>query len=239
LFRQSGKQEGDSLAEEPLIGISEASRILGVSEAALRQWTDEGKIKSFITPGGHRRYSRVALDKFTAARPRTLGIKDLLAELEETNEQLRKIGQESLKNKGWYRELSDEEKKCLADLGRRLLNLIIKYVAEPSRRAETVQTIRQAGYELGETLSRLSLPLVDSVEVFILHRDPIMRAATDLMKKRGAFTGRVVGAIPMVARLMDEALVALVAAHQQYQKVTQSIIEGEAGPGDIYHAPAL
>jgi len=72
------------LAEEPLISISEASHVLGVSEAALRQWTDEGKIKAFITPGGHRRYSRADLKRFMSSQQRTLGIKDLVIELEDT-----------------------------------------------------------------------------------------------------------------------------------------------------------
>ncbi len=204
------------MEQEALLSISEASRILGVSEAALRQWTDEGKIKAFITPGGHRRYLKVELKKFMGSPPRMLGIKDLVTELEETNEQLRKIGREALKSTAWYGKLSDEGKKHLAGLGRRLLNLIIKYLTEPSHREETMRLVREAGHDFGETLSRLSLPLTDSVEAFILHRDPIMNAATHLMKKREAFTGRVVEAIPIVARVMDEALVALVAAHQQY-----------------------
>ena len=75
-------------------------------------------------------------------------------------------------------------------------------------------------------LAKLGLPLTDSVEAFILHRDPIMKAATHLLKKRGAVTGRVVEAIPLVAHLMDEALVALVAAHQQYQNSSQSKRKG-------------
>ena len=62
----------------------------------------------------------------------------------------------------------------------------------------------------------MKLPLTDSVEAFLLHRDPIMNAATHLMRKREAFTGRIVEAIPMVTSVMDEALVALVAARQQY-----------------------
>ncbi|MFC2003096.1 helix-turn-helix domain-containing protein [Chloroflexota bacterium] len=89
------------MAEEPLISIGEASQMLGVSEAALRQWSDEGKIKSFITLGGHRRYSKAELKKFMGSQPRMLGIKDLVTELEETNEQLRRIGQESLKKTAW------------------------------------------------------------------------------------------------------------------------------------------
>ena len=69
--------------QEAFLSISEASRILGVSEAALRQWTDEGKIKAFVTPGGHRRYARPELKRFISAQPRMLGLKDLVVELEK------------------------------------------------------------------------------------------------------------------------------------------------------------
>jgi len=43
-----------------------------------------------------------------------------------------------------------------------------------------------------------------------------------LMKRREAFTGRVVEAIPLVAHVMDEALVSLVAEHQQHRNGIQS-----------------
>jgi excisionase family DNA binding protein len=216
------------LAEEPLISISEASQLLGVSEAALRQWTDEGKIKAFITPGGHRRYSKVELKKFMGSHPRMLGIKDLVVEIEETTRQHREIARSSLKNTAWYGRLNEEAQGHLADLGRRLLDLIIKYITEPSHRVETIQLIRDIGHDHGETLAKLELPLTDSVEAFLLHRNPIMNAATHLMRKREAFTGRVVEAIPLVAHVMDEALVALVAAHQQLRNGIQGRIEGGA-----------
>ena len=35
---------------------SEVKKILGVSDGTLREWADTGKIKSFRTPGGQRRY---------------------------------------------------------------------------------------------------------------------------------------------------------------------------------------
>jgi excisionase family DNA binding protein len=203
------------LAQEPLQSIGEASQLLGVSEAALRQWTDEGKIKAFITPGGHRRYSRIELKKFMGSHPKMIGIKDLVIELEDTAQLLRETSRASLNTTTWYSKLNEESKEHLAHLGRQLLNLIIKYVAEPSKREETIQLTRDVGHNLGETLAKLELPLTDSVEAFLLHRDPIMNTATHLMRKREAFTGRVVAAIPLVAHLMDEALVALVAAHQQ------------------------
>ncbi|MFC1939210.1 helix-turn-helix domain-containing protein [Chloroflexota bacterium] len=216
------------MAEEPLVSISEASQMLGVSEAALRQWTDEGKIKAFITPGGHRRYSKAALKKYIGSHPRMLGIKDLVAELEETAPLLREIARGLFKSTTWYEKLNKESKERLAVLGRHLLNLIIKCVTEPSRREETMQTIQNAGHDLGETLAKLELPLTDSVEVFLMHRDPIMKVTAHMMKRREAFTGRVVEAIPLVARVMDEALVALVAAHQQYHSEPKGKIDGGA-----------
>ncbi len=216
------------MSQESLVGISEASHLLGVSEAALRQWTDEGRIKAFVTPGGHRRYSKADLKKFTSSPQKALDIKDLAAELEGTVHLLREIARTSLSTTSWYRKLSEESQQRFADLGRHLLSLIIRYVTEPSKREETIKLARDVGHSLGETLAKLGLPLTDSVEAFVLHRDPIMNATTHLMRKREALSGRVVEAIPLVAHVMDEALVSLVAAHQQYQNLFQSARQGGA-----------
>lgn len=200
-----------------LVNINEASRILGVSESALRQWTDEGKIKAFITPGGHRRYSPTDLKKFMSTHPRMLGVKDLVSEIEETVELHREIARKSLSSAPWYNKLSQESQNHFADLGRRLLNLIVKYITEPSRRVETIGLARQVGQDMGETLAIHGLPLADSVEAFLIHREPVVNAATSLLKRRDAFTGRVVDAIPLAINVIDETLVSLVAAHQQYR----------------------
>ncbi len=214
------------MVQESLVSIGEASEILGVSEAALRQWTDEGKIKAFITPGGHRRYSRTELKKFMGSHAKMLGIKDLVVELEDTVQLHRKIARTSLATTSWYSNLSEESQEHLAEMGRRLLNLTIRYIAEPSKREENTKLIRDVGHNHGEMLAKLGLPLTDSIEAFILHRDPIMNAATHLLRKREAVTGRVVEAIPLAAHVMDEALVALVAAHQQHQGSSQSESKG-------------
>ena len=207
------------MEQESLVSISEASRALGVSEAALRQWTDEGELKAFITPGGHRRYSVAELKKFMGSQQRVHNIKDLVAELEDTVQVHGEIARGYLNTTSWDSKLSQESQGRLADLGRGLLRLIIRYVTVPSKREETMELARSVGREHGEMLAKLGLPLTDSVEAFILHRGPIMNAATHLVGKREKFSGRVVEAIPLVAHVMDGALVSLVAAHQQYQGV--------------------
>ncbi|MCX6002898.1 MAG: helix-turn-helix domain-containing protein [Chloroflexi bacterium] len=210
------------------VGISEACQILRVSETALRQWTDEGKIKAFVTPGGHRRYLVADLHKFMSSHQKSVGIRDLVVELEDAVNPLREIARTSLSAKAWYNKLDTDSQQHLANLGRNMLQVIIKYATEPSRREETMVMARDVGHGFGQTLAKLGLPLIDSVEAFILHRDPIMNAATHLMKRREACTGRFLEAIPLMDQVIDEALVSLVAAHQQYRNGIQRESEGDA-----------
>ena len=55
-----------------------------------------------------------------------------------------------------------------------------------------------------------------------------MNAATHMMRKREALNARVVEALPLVHRIMDEALVSLVAAHQHYKGAITNQREGDA-----------
>jgi excisionase family DNA binding protein len=207
---------------EPLVNISEASQILGVSEAALRQWTDEGKIKAFITPGGHRRYMKSELKKLMSSHQKILGIKDLATKLEDTVQIHRQVDMTFLSTTSWYNRLSKESQRQLATFGRQMLQLIIRYIAEPPKRDEVEKLACDAGSRFGETLATLDLPLTDAVQAFILHRDPVLNVVTQLMKKREASLERISAAIPLVNHIMDKILVSLMTAHQQNNSILQS-----------------
>ncbi|MBI4285574.1 MAG: helix-turn-helix domain-containing protein [Chloroflexi bacterium] len=206
------------MGEEPLLSIGDASQVLGVSEATLRQWTDERKIKAFVTPGRHRRYSRADLKKFMNTQRRTIGIKDLVVELEDTIALHQEVDRNLLNGASWFPKLNEPAKAHLGDLGRRLLNLVVRYVAEPTKSEGTIELVRDVGVSFGETFARLGIPLDDSVSAFLLHRQPLLKATGRMLVKREAFTERVVEAIPLVAHVVDEALVTLVEAHQAYHK---------------------
>jgi excisionase family DNA binding protein len=206
----------EGFMDESLVTISEAAGILGVSEVALRQWTDEGRLKAFITPGGHRRYSKNELKRFMSSHQKTIGVRDLISEIEATSELHSEIGRTSLITKEWYGRLDNEEKLRLSHLGRDMLDVIIRHLNEPTKREQTRELARDVGRGFGETLAGLSLPLTDAVEAFILHRDPIMKAMAHFIKRREVHSGRVAEAIPLTAHIMDEALLSLVATHQQF-----------------------
>ena len=46
-----------------MLNIEEASKLINVSKSTLRRWESEGKISSYRTPGGHRRYDEKELLK--------------------------------------------------------------------------------------------------------------------------------------------------------------------------------
>ena len=215
------------MKQEDRVNISKASRILAVSEQALRQWTDEGKIKAFITPGGHRRYSQAELKRFINQSRKTLGIKDLVTDLEHVVPVLHDTATHYLSSTTWQGQLDSESQKYLASLGRHLLELIIKIVSEASWQPETFKDVQEVGADFGRILARQGLPLTDAVQTFIRHRDPIIKVSTEMLKKREGFNRRIVEAIPMVNNAMDEALISLVIAYQQQQSTIRKKKEGK------------
>ena len=200
-----------------MITISEASRMLGVSEATLRQWTDENKVMAFVTPGGHRRYNKTELRSFVGKQHRVHGIKDLATKIEDSAPLHRELAQEYFSTTSWYNKLDAESQRHLAESGRQLLHLVKRYITEPLKQKEVEELARNIGDDFGEQVARLGLSLTESIEAFMLHRNPVMNAATDLMKKRESLNERVVEAIPLVTHIMDETLIALVTAYQRYR----------------------
>lgn len=49
---------------EEWLTVGEAATYLGIANSSFRKWVDNGLLESFVTPGGHRRVTRSALDRF-------------------------------------------------------------------------------------------------------------------------------------------------------------------------------
>jgi excisionase family DNA binding protein len=198
--------------DRPLASIGEASRILGVNEATLRQWTDEGLIKAYVTPGGHRRYAREQLDEFMHSHQKMLGIKDLVARLKDTAQPLREIGATTLV--GAHKRLDPAQQQYLAILGRKILDAIICYVSGPAKREESLAQVRAAGADFGTILAEAGVPLTDSIQTFTAHRAPIIESVATMMRQREVVTEGILAAIPLIDDVMDQALIELVEAYQ-------------------------
>ena len=44
--------------------LGQAATFLGVAQSTIRKWSDQGRVPTFYTPGGHRRYRRRDLELF-------------------------------------------------------------------------------------------------------------------------------------------------------------------------------
>ncbi len=195
-----------------LASISDASQVLGVSEATLRQWTDDGLIKAYVTPGGHRRYSREQLDEFMQSHQKTLGIKELVARLKDTAEPHREIGAAALARA--HKRLGPAQQQNLAILGRKILDAIICYVSEPAKREESLSQVRAAGAAFGTILAEVRVPLTDSIQAFTSHRAPIIESVATMMRQREVVTEGILAAIPLIDDVMYLALIELVKAYE-------------------------
>src|SRR6266498_87323 len=50
------------------LSLGPSSRLLGVDPDTLRRWADTGRVRTFTTPGGHRRFLRADLLRLGTAR---------------------------------------------------------------------------------------------------------------------------------------------------------------------------
>ena len=53
--------------DDPWLALGAASRLVGVGPETLRRWADSGKVESYTTPGGHRRFLRSSLEAMVNA----------------------------------------------------------------------------------------------------------------------------------------------------------------------------
>jgi excisionase family DNA binding protein len=207
--------ERQSSSKKLFVSVSKASEVLGISEATLRHWTDEGRVKAFVTPGGHRRYSTHELERFTKAHRTTQSMGNVAELLQHTAANHRRTAQSYVDSGLPSGPLPKEAREHLARCGRELLDLVIQYVKQPSKRPETICFVQQVGQEHGRILASLGFPLVDSVEAFIKHRNLLVEAATQSAIGADAPSERALANVPLVTSVVDAALVSLVAAHQE------------------------
>jgi len=149
------------------------------------------------------------------SQQRIHNVRDLVVELKDAPSHQQQIARTYFANTLWYNRLNRESQESLAEAGRNLLNLVIRYISEPLKRDQTLEQARDVGKLFGETLAELELSLTDSLQAFILHRDPVVNAATRLMKGREALNERAVEAVPLLNHVMDQVLISLVKAHEE------------------------
>ncbi len=204
---------------DPPLSLGPASRLLGVDPDTLRRWADEGRIEAFTTAGGHRRFSRAAVERILEARRHDASVR--LASLGATTDRLSRIyrrGYSSQSDVGDVRDAvppSDRDK--FRDDGRALVAALLAHIdAEDEASRDTAEEgATDATVDLGRRLASAAIPLPDAVSLFIAARRPFLTELGAIARRRSLDPDRLAAIYDSSSALLDRLLLRLVAAHQE------------------------
>ena len=120
-------------ADGAWLSIDAACKLLGVDQSTLRRWSDSGKIPVFRTPGGHRRYNEDDLRALVRGEPRRRRVsRQVLTTMSMSAYEHDYIRQ--AQTRPWYRAYDQRTLDELRPLGRRMVDLTIRYISSRGER---------------------------------------------------------------------------------------------------------
>jgi excisionase family DNA binding protein len=198
------------------LGLSEASRVLGVSPATLRRWSNAGRLRVFTTPGGHRRFSRSALERLLPAdrtRRPTLGSAGLTpTQIART---YRRASREAAPELPWVLTLTDDQRRLFRERGQLLAAGLLQHLdaPDPESASHHLEEAAVNAAEYGRVAASLGLSLSQTVEGFLRFRMPFHRELSVAARRRGFDTVETTGLLEAAERAMDRLLVATMTGH--------------------------
>lgn len=206
-----------SVSRDPdWIGLSEASRVLGVSPATLRRWSDTGRFRVFTTPGGHRRFSRSALERLLPAdrsRRPSIGAAGLTpSRIART---YRRASREQAPELPWVLALTDEQRLLFRERGHVLAASLVQYLdaTQPETAALHLKDAARSAAEYGRVAAGLRLSLSQTVEGFLRFRAPFHHELASAARRRGFDTSETTDLLETAERAMDQLLLATMTGH--------------------------
>src|SRR5438067_1846388 len=168
--------EQEQQAGGATVGLSGAAAIAGVSVSTLRRWADEGRIPSFRTAGGHRRFRVSDVQQaLLPARPVSTEV-EVFGELAAARIR-RQLAAPRTRDLDWLGGIDERARERLGLLGRHLLTTIEDYLARRRPRAAVLAEARQFGLLYGRELASADFSVRQAIEAFTFFRRGIEEAA--------------------------------------------------------------
>jgi len=131
------------------LSLKQASDFLGVHYTTLRIWADQGEVRVFRTPGGHRRFNTDDLRRFLEERAGQSNLPDATEVVEtalvRVRQEIERARPDELIWRGQFANADDERRRR----GRQLFALAFAYVLKPTQREAILADGRRLGFEYG------------------------------------------------------------------------------------------
>ena len=157
------------------LSLRDACRLLDVSNTTLRQWADNGYLRVYRTPGGHRRFLRSDVEAFAYASEQAQDqVRDDAVEGSALRKIRRRLGRNDVLQQPWYQSVEEEGKVRMRLFGRRLLSILLQESSARRRRQELLDEAHLLGREYGTEMSERGVALKDTIEAFVFFRTMVL-----------------------------------------------------------------
>ncbi len=199
----------------PWLTLRDASAFLGVHFTTLRKWADEGEIRVFRTPGGHRRFSVADLRRFLEERVGHGAAPDADSVLDEAVGRVRaEIQRMPHEVGGWVASADESARDLSRQRGRRLFSLAISYVIKPAQRARLLDEGRQLGLAYGRDAATSRVALTETGRAVQFFRSQLNQALRD-HETSSMLDPDDVRVQQVVNHFLDEVLYAVLNGYEQ------------------------
>ncbi len=197
------------LAQDHWLTLGQACRLLNVDESTLRRWADAGQVRTFRTPGGHRRFAETDVRAIVNGRSKTQGTEVGDLATRRIRRQLHS-GHED-----WYAQVGEEQRDKLRPLGRRLMTLVAEYVAKRGRKTSVLEEARATGAEYGLELANAGMSLSQAMHAFTFFRRSLDKSAKQALTKAGTPPAESIDVCEQIMVLADEVLLGIAGAYER------------------------
>ena len=192
------------------VSLGKACRLVGVNETTLRRWADAGQLRSYRTPGGHRRFAEDDLRNLMSGRSggRYGGLSDLTV----SRIRRRVQGGEAA---GVVMAIPEQARSELRDLGRELLQMIVDSLEHRAHRGRNREAAHELGSRYGIALQRDRLSFAEAVRAFAFFRKNLDETTRHTIRKEGLSADEAMGAYELISSLTDEVLTGIADSYER------------------------
>jgi excisionase family DNA binding protein len=158
------------------LSLDEAAKRLNVHPTTLRDWADKGRIRTFRTPGGHRRFSEEDVAAM-GSQPKP----DLSLLMHATVGQTR-MATSRMATESWYARFDEEAKARQRELGMDLVQFLVLFLANSTR--DWTNEIQEIGQRYASLARQAGLSVGDAMRAFHLFDGLVRSSVNDLSAAR-------------------------------------------------------
>lgn len=201
-----------SHARSPWLSLGEASRLLGITPGTLRRWADHGDVAAFVTPGGHRRFPRSAIESLLPQprnrRPVLTGLTASASRVTRAYLRPQRHGRPA--GQPGIAALSEAERAELRDRGRRLLLLLLDQLnEEPRQSSRKLAEAEDQAAQYGRRVAALGASLSATLEAFVRFRGAFIAELAAIARRRRLDVREATALLVEGESSVDRLLVAL------------------------------